>query len=52
MKLFLFGLVAALLASGAVVSAQGRVHNVRAESSRVAGAIRVVFSTDDVRVLR
>ena len=52
MKRFLFGLVAALLASGAVVSAQGRMHNARAESSRVSGAIHVVFSTDDVRVLR
>jgi len=44
--------VAAMLAASIVVNAEGQAHKGQASSSQLSGSVNVVFSTNDVRVIR
>ena len=44
--------VAAMLAAGVVVNAAGQAHRDHASGSQLSGSVNVVFSTNDIRVIR
>jgi hypothetical protein len=52
MKRLVLAIAAMLAASIVVVNAEGQAHRGQASGSQLSGSVQVVFSTDDVRVIR
>jgi hypothetical protein len=52
MKRFLWAVVVALLANGALLSSQAGKQKINAGGDGVSGSIHVAFSTHDVRIIR
>ena len=52
MRSLILSVAAMLAASVVVVNAEGQAHKGHASSSQLSGSVQVVFSTNDVRVIR